>query len=124
MCESKFYRCNHCGNIIGMVKDAGVPVVCCGEKMAKLEPNTQEAATEKHIPVVEQNGNELTVKVGSVAHPMTDEHLIEWIYVCTDRYGHKYDLKAGEAPEAKFTLQDGEKAEVFAYCNLHGLWKC
>lgn len=120
----KFLRCEHCGNIVEMVNDAGVPVVCCGEKMKELIPNTVDAAQEKHVPVCEQNGNMLEVTVGSVEHPMLEEHHIQWIAVETDKGIQRKHLNAGEAPKACFALQDGEKViAVYEYCNLHGLWK-
>lgn len=120
----KFYKCNHCGNIIAKVIDKGVPVVCCGEKMAEIIPNTTEAATEKHLPVATVNGNEITVKVGSVSHPMLDNHFIEWIYVETEQGGQRKALKPGDEPQVVFALAGGDTAKaVYAYCNLHGLWK-
>ena len=122
MANSKFYICRHCGNIIGMVESSGVPVVCCGEKMEQLIPNTTEAAGEKHVPVVTVEGNTVSVKVGSVEHPMSPEHFIQWIYLETEKGGQRKALKPGEAPEAKFVLEDDEPVGVYAYCNLHGLW--
>ncbi|MBQ4052533.1 MAG: desulfoferrodoxin [Clostridia bacterium] len=123
MKEQKFYICEHCGNMVGLVKDAGVPLVCCGQKMTYLEPNTTEAATEKHLPVVTVEGNEVRVEVGSVAHPMTAEHSIEWIYLQTTKGGQRKALAPNEAPVATFVLADEELVAVYAYCNLHGLWK-
>ncbi len=120
----KFYICRHCGNIIGKVKDAGVPVVCCGQKMEELIPGSVDAATEKHVPVVNVEGNIVNVRIGSVDHPMTEEHLIEWVYLETAEGGQKKVLKAGDAPALSFALTEGDKAKaVYAYCNLHGLWK-
>ena len=120
----KFYRCEHCGNIIAMVKDAGVPVVCCGQKMTELVPNTEDAAQEKHVPVYEKKSNILEVTVGSVEHPMAEEHLIEWIALQTDKGNQRKVLKPGDAPKADFALLDGEEVQaIYAYCNLHGLWK-
>ena len=119
----KFYRCEHCGNIIAMVKDAGVTVVCCGQNMTELIPNTEDAAQEKHVPVYEQKGNILEVTVGSVEHPMAEEHHIEWIALQTDKGNQRKVLKPGDAPKADFALLDGEKIQaIYAYCNLHGLW--
>ena len=123
MKEQKFYICEHCGNMVGLVKDAGVPLVCCGQKMTYLEPNTTEAATEKHLPVVTVEGNEVRVEVGSVAHPMTAEHSIEWIYLQTTKGGQRKVLAPNEAPVATFVLADEELVAAYAYCNLHGLWK-
>ena len=120
----KFFKCEHCGNIIGMVNDSGVPVVCCGEKVKELVPNTEDAAQEKHVPVCEQKGNILEVTVGSVEHPMLEEHHIQWIAIETDKGRQRKTLNAGDAPKASFALLDGEKVlAVYAYCNLHGLWK-
>ena len=120
----KFYRCDHCGNIITFVHSAGVPVVCCGQKMTELVPGTSDAAQEKHVPVVEAAGNSVRVKVGTVEHPMLPEHFIQWIALETDRGSQIKYLKPGERPEAVFALSDGEKAAAaYAYCNRHGLWK-
>lgn len=122
--ELKFYVCKHCGNIIAFAKNSGVPVVCCGEKMQQLLPNTTDAAQEKHVPVVTIAGDKVVVNVGSVAHPMTEEHHIEWIALQTKSGNQRKTLKPGEAPEACFKICDSDAVEaVFAYCNLHGLWK-
>jgi len=121
--ETKFYICSHCGNIATKVKDAGVPLVCCGQKMDELVPNTVEASGEKHIPVATVENGVVTVNVGSVDHPMIPEHFIEWIYVQTEKGGQIKYLKAGEAPNLSFSLGDDKAVAVYAYCNLHGLWK-
>lgn len=122
--DMKFYKCEHCGNIIAMVKDAGVPVVCCGQKMTELVANTEDAAQEKHVPVYEVKGNIVEVTVGSVEHPMLEEHYIQWIALQTNLGNQRKALKPGEAPKAAFALLDGETVEaVYEYCNLHGLWK-
>ena len=122
--ELKFYRCAHCGNIIAFVKESGVPVVCCGEKMGQIIPGTTDAAVEKHVPVYTVEGNLVKVKVGSVAHPMLEEHSIEWIALQTNKGNQRKVLKPGEAPEACFCLCEGEEVQaVYEYCNLHGLWK-
>ena len=118
----KFYICEHCGNIIGMVKDKGVPVMCCGQKMKELVPNTVEASGEKHIPAVTVEGNVLKVNVGSVNHPMAEEHFIEWVYVETENGGMRKNLKPGQEPNVIFALGDDKAIAVYAYCNLHGLW--
>lgn len=123
MAKSKFYICKHCGNIIAMIEDKGVPVMCCGEKMHALEPNTVEAANEKHLPVVSVDGNTVKVNVGEVAHPMQDVHYIQWIYLETEKGAQRKVLNPGEAPEAVFALTDDDKpVAAYAYCNLHGLW--
>ncbi len=120
----KFYRCNHCGNVIGKVIDSGVPVVCCGEKMVELVPNTTDAAQEKHVPVIKVDGKRVTVTVGSTLHPMLEEHFIEFIYLQTKQGGQRKSLKPGDKPEATFALTDDDEAvSAYAYCNLHGLWK-
>ncbi len=120
----KFYICQHCGNIIEKHIDSKVPVVCCGTKMTELVANTVEASTEKHIPVATVNGNVVNVAVGSVAHPMTEEHLIQWIYLETNLGGSVKYLNAEAAPNVEFALAEGETpVAVYAYCNLHGLWK-
>jgi len=122
--EMKFYVCRHCGNIIAKVKDSGVAVVCCGEQMAELVPNTEDAAQEKHVPVFEVKGSIVDVVIGATEHPMVEEHYIEWIALQTNRGNQRKVLFAGDAPKAEFALLDGETVEaVYAYCNLHGLWK-
>jgi superoxide reductase len=122
--EVKFYRCPHCGNIVGMVHDSGVNPVCCGEKMKELVPNTVEASKEKHVPVVEVVGHLVKVNVGSIDHPMLPEHFIQWVYIKTTHGGQRHELVPGGKPHAEFALVEGEKVlEVFEYCNLHGLWK-
>lgn len=118
-----FYRCRHCGNIIIKLHDSSVPVVCCGEEMEPLKPNTVDAAVEKHIPVVEVTDNGVNVIVGSVLHPMTEEHYIEWIYVETNHSGMIHDLKPGIDAKAFFPVPEKEIKAVYAYCNLHGLWQ-
>lgn len=124
MCKDhRFYRCKHCGNIVGMINASGVPVVCCGEKMEELVPNTTEAATEKHLPAVTILGNTVQVEVGSVAHPMEEKHYIQWIYLQTKNGGQRKCLAPGDAPKAIFALYDDEVVAVYEYCNIHGLWK-
>ena len=119
----KFYICPHCGNLVEMVNDAGPKPVCCGQKMNELVPNTVDASGEKHIPVVTVADGVVEVNVGSVDHPMVDVHWIEWIQLVTDKGSYRKVLNPSEAPHVKFLL-NGEKPEaVYAYCNLHGLWK-
>jgi len=119
----KFYVCEHCGNMIEMVKDKGVPVVCCGQKMKYLEPNTVEASGEKHLPAVKVEGDVVNVNVGAVDHPMVDVHYIEWVYVETEKGGQLKYLNPNESPAASFIVKDDKAVAVYAYCNLHGLWK-
>ena len=121
----KFYRCKHCGNIIAVINDSGVPVKCCGETMEAIEPNTTDAAGEKHVPVVTVNGNIVTVTVGEVEHPMLEEHFIQWIMLETKEGRQRKTLKPGDKPVATFALTDtDEVVAAYEYCNLHGLWKC
>ena len=122
MTEVKFFICKHCGNLVGMIHASGVPMICCGEKMTALEPNTVDASAEKHVPVIAVDGNTVKVKVGSAAHPMLAEHHIEWIYLATEKGGQRKALNPGDAPEAMFTLIDDKPVAAYAYCNLHGLW--
>ena len=120
----KFYRCDHCGIIVGIVEEGGGTLVCCGEPMRALEANTTDAAQEKHVPVVEVNGNTVTVCVGSVLHPMLEEHHIAWIALETNQGMQRKELLHTGEPKAVFTLAEGEKAvAAYEYCNLHGLWK-
>ncbi len=122
--EQKFYLCEHCGNIVTKIRDAGVPLVCCGQKMKELIPGTADASAEKHVPVYQVEGNLVTVQVGSAEHPMLPEHYIEWIFLLT-RQGSQYKaLHPSDRPSACFFLCEGDKVEaVYAYCNLHGLWR-
>ena len=122
MRNQKFYICKHCGNVVGMIKDAGVNPVCCGEKMEEIVANTVDAAKEKHVPVVTVDNNKVIVRVGEVEHPMTAEHSIEWIYIKTVEGGQRKALT--DKPEAEFMITESDKVlEAYAYCNLHGLWK-
>ena len=120
----KFYRCEHCGNIITFVHSAGVPVMCCGQKMTELVPGTTDGAAEKHVPVVEVQGSTVQVKVGSVEHPMLPEHFIQFIAIETKHGSQIKYLQPGEKPQASFVLADGNQlVAAYEYCNLHGLWK-
>ncbi len=120
----KFYICEKCGNFVEMIKESGVPMMCCGQKMTELVPGTSDGAYEKHVPVYTVEGNKVTVTVGAVEHPMLEVHYIEWIAVETAKGAQRKFLKAGEKPVAEFTLtEDDSVVAVYAYCNLHGLWK-
>ena len=120
----QFYRCNHCGNIIVFMENKGVPVMCCGEKMTELVPGATDGAFEKHVPVIEQNGSQVKVSVGSVAHPMMEEHYIQFIVLETKQGFAKKDLKPKDVPVAEFVLSEGDEVvAAYEYCNLHGLWK-
>lgn len=121
--NKEFYICKHCGNIITKVKDSKVPVVCCGEKMSQLVAGTTDASLEKHVPVYKKTGNTVVVTVGSVEHPMTREHYIEWIYLQTNKGEQIKYLQPNTAPQTTFYVAKDEVVEkVYAYCNLHSLW--
>ncbi len=117
-----FYRCELCGNIVALLKVGGGTLTCCGQAMTKLVANSTDAAQEKHVPVTTIEKDVLKVTVGSVAHPMTPEHHIEWIAVVTEDTVELTYLKPGDEPQAKFKVP-AANATVYAYCNLHGLWK-
>lgn len=120
--EIKFYRCSHCGNIITKLHDGGPKVVCCGEEMEELVVNTTDAAHEKHVPVVTRKNNKLVVNVGSVDHPMSEEHYIEFIVLQTETGMRVVYLKPNDKPCCEI-YEDEPVVAVYAYCNLHGLWK-
>lgn len=123
MHNSKFYICKHCGNIALKVLDKGPEMVCCGEVMPELIANTTDAAVEKHVPVVEQNGDKVSVTIGSTKHPMEEKHYIEWIYLVTENGIQCRDLKPGQEPFAEFLLNGEKLVAVYEHCNIHGLWK-
>lgn len=118
------YKCEVCGNIVVKLVDSGVPVFCCGQPMTEIKPNTVDAASEKHKPVVKVNSNEVIITVGEVEHPMLDNHYISMIILEKDKgFSVKY-LYPNEKPTATFNLAKNEKViSVYSYCNLHGLWK-
>lgn len=122
--RQRFFICPHCGNIVAMVKDSGVPVVCCGEEMKELTPGTSDASVEKHVPVYTIEGDTVRVTVGSVPHPMQPEHFIEWVSLQTKAGNQRKALAPGQEPKVCFRLCEGDEVEaVYAYCNLHSLWK-
>ena len=123
MCNNKFYVCEHCGNLVELIHDAGVSITCCGQKMKTLEPGMIEASQEKHLPVVSVVGNTVMVNVGSVEHPMSEEHRILWVCLQTDKGIQRKYLEIGKAPIVTFALSEEKPVSVSAYCNLHGLWK-
>ena len=119
----KFYVCEHCGRMMAEVK-GGAVVSCCGEPMKELIPNTVEASVEKHLPVIEVDGNKVNVTVGTVLHPMEEKHYIEWVALVTKHGNQWVVLNPGEDPKATFAICDGDEVlGAYAYCNLHGLWK-
>lgn len=119
--EKKFYICRFCGNLVGVIDDAGITPMCCGEKMTLLVPNKTDASQEKHVPSVIREGCTLKVNVGSVAHPMTDEHYIAWIMVTGGKLTQRMALSPNDKPYAEFCV-GSNPVTVYAYCNLHGLW--
>jgi len=119
---NQIYKCEVCGNIIEMVHTGKGRLVCCGQPMVLMSSNTQDAAVEKHVPVVEVTGGSVKVKIGSVPHPMVDEHYIEWIELLADGRVYRKYLKPGESPEAEFCINAGELS-AREYCNIHGLWQ-
>ena len=123
MKNAKFYICPHCGNIVEMVHDAGVKPFCCGQKMDELVPGSVDASREKHVPDVKVGEGVVEVNVGSVNHPMVEEHWIEWVWLQTSKGGQYKVIQPGQAPEAVFQLERETPVAAYAYCNLHGLWK-
>ncbi len=122
--EMKFYRCKKCGKIIAMVKGSPCPTMCCGEAMEEMIPGTTDASQEKHVPVYEVKDGKVIVTVGAVEHPMTEAHYIEWVSLQTKFGNQRKALKPGDAPKACFAICDGDEVQaVYAYCNLHSLWK-
>ncbi|MBO5179079.1 MAG: desulfoferrodoxin [Clostridia bacterium] len=122
--KQKFLRCNKCGNMVAVVKESGVPVMCCGEAMKEIIAGEVEASTEKHIPVYKVEGNKVLVTVGEIEHPMQEEHYIEWVSIQTKFGNQRKLLEPGQKPEVCFSICEGDEVEVvYAYCNLHGLWK-
>lgn len=121
--DLKFMRCKLCGNIVTYLHASGVTPVCCGEAMIELTANTEDAATEKHVPDVTVDGNKVTAVIGSVIHPMVEEHYIEFIALETNNGLHVRYLEPGQEPKAVFEVHDEELIAVYEYCNLHGLWK-
>ena len=122
--EMKFYRCKHCGQIVAIVKKTGAKIVCCGEEMEEIIPGSVDASKEKHVPEYQVKGNRVEVRIGSVDHPMIPEHYIEWVAIQTKLGNQRKALKPNENPFVSFVLEDGDTVEaVYAYCNLHGLWR-
>ncbi|MDR1705420.1 MAG: desulfoferrodoxin [Clostridiales bacterium] len=119
--KQRFFVCESCGNLVGMLVN-NAPLVCCGNEMTELTPNTTEASKEKHIPDVKLEGDSLTVSVGSAPHPMEENHHISFVYVETENGGQRKALKPGQEPKLMFRFADDSPVAVYAYCNVHGLW--
>jgi superoxide reductase len=123
MAEVTFFKCEKCGNLVAVVEAGTCVPQCCGQAMTKLEAGVVEAAAEKHIPAVTRADGRINVQVGEVAHPMLDAHYIGWVALAADGRVEIHYLKPGDAPETSFACDGAENATVYAYCNLHGLWK-
>ena len=122
--KQKFFICRHCGNIVASIRDAGVPIYCCGEEMGELIPGSTEASGEKHIPVYEVEGNVVNVDVGTAEHPMTEQHYIEWVCLETKKGIQYARLRPNDKPRVKFSLCEGDEVQaVYAFCNQHDLWR-
>lgn len=122
--KQKFFICKHCGNIVALIRDKGVPIFCCGEKMPELIPGTTEASGEKHIPEYTVDGQTVHVTVGAVRHPMTQEHYIEWVCLETEQGLQYVHLRPEDEPQATFAIRPGDAVRgVYAFCNQHDLWR-
>ncbi len=121
--KSKFLKCPQCGDMVEVIQDAGVPMMCCGQKMVEMVPNTSDGAGEKHLPVVSVEKNTIRVKVGEIQHPMVEEHYIHWVYLETSQGCQRKNLNPGEEPNVVFYIGEEKPIAVYEYCNLHGLWK-
>ncbi|MDR2578663.1 MAG: hypothetical protein LBC70_07660 [Chitinispirillales bacterium] len=124
MSSQKFFTCNRCGNMAGLMVNKGGVLACCGEKMSEILPNTVDASQEKHVPAVTKTENGITVRVGSAAHPMEAGHFIAFVYVSAKNGGYMKKIDIGKEPVAEFLFVGDEPVTVYAFCNLHGLWKC
>lgn len=120
---AQFFKCKKCGKILEVVNKGCPVVVCCGDEMTELKANTNDGATEKHVPVIEQNGDKVTVTVGSAVHPMEADHYIQWIQIETDKGVQRKYLNPGQEPKASFALSDEKLLAAYEFCNKHGLWK-
>ncbi len=120
--KKQIYKCEICGNIVEVLHEGTGELVCCKEPMKLQSENTIDASTEKHVPVIKENKEGVIVKVGSVEHPMDEDHYIEWIEISTDKGSSKKFLKPGDPPQVRFPVK-AKRITARAYCNLHGLWK-
>ncbi len=122
MKERAFFRCELCGNIVEVVVDGAGELICCNKPMVWLKAGAVDAAVEKHVPTYQKDGNKVCVQVGSVEHPMTEEHYIQWIQINEPKKTKRVMLSPTDVPKAEFCVS-GDDFSVYAYCNLHGLWK-
>jgi superoxide reductase len=121
--NQKFFICKICGNLVEFINRKNSGIVCCGEKMTELIPNTVDASIEKHKPVITVLNDHINIEIGSVPHPMQDNHYITFVYVETENGSQRKRLKIGEEPKLTFNFSNDKPIAVYAYCNLHGLWK-
>ena len=120
----KYLICKKCGNLVEMIEESGVPIVCCGTEMSELIANETEGAAEKHIPVIIEKNNIVTIKIGSIEHPMEENHYIKWVSINTTKGKYNFSLEPNMEPKVEFSLSNNEKViDAYAYCNIHGLWK-
>lgn len=120
--KATFYRCEVCGNLVELINKGGGELVCCDQPMTELKPNTVDASVEKHVPAVTRKDGKLYIQIGSTPHPMVPEHYIEWVAVIGDKTMRRIALAPGEEPKVEL-VDTGEEVDVYAYCNIHGLWK-
>lgn len=118
---NQIYKCNVCGNIVEMVHTGNGELVCCGQPMELKTENTVDAATEKHVPIIEKTNKGVLIKIGETPHPMEDSHYIEWIEIIADGKVYRKHLKPSDEPQAEFCVS-AENIQAREYCNLHGLW--
>ncbi|MGN0286232.1 MAG: desulfoferrodoxin family protein [Atopobiaceae bacterium] len=123
MAEVTFYRCNKCGNLVAVVQKGSCTPQCCGQPMEELKAGSTDAATEKHVPVVTRADGKIKVQVGSVEHPMLEEHSIQWIALAAKDRVEIHYLHPGQKPVTEFSDDGAQDVTVYEYCNLHGLWK-
>ncbi len=119
---NQIYKCEVCGNVTEMVHAGKGQMVCCGQPMVLMTPNTVDASREKHVPVIESTSNGVLVKIGSAAHPMEEKHFIEWIEILADGEVYRQYLKPGDSPQAEFCVR-ADSIQARAFCNIHGLWQ-
>jgi len=116
-----FYKCPTCGNVLGLIEGDIAHMKCCGRDLEPLIANTTDAASEKHVPVYEKDGDEIVVRVGEVEHPMDEDHYIVWIAQVSRNRTTRVRFVPGEKPETRFPYIPG--STLYAYCNKHNLWK-
>jgi len=121
--QRQIYHCAICGNVVEVLYAKAEALVCCGQPMNLLVENSFDAAREKHVPVIEDLGDSIRVKVGSIPHPMEEKHYIVLIEVLTGKQAYRHELSPGDAPEAVFPVKAKDLLYAREYCNLHGLWK-